>query len=445
VADTQVVVVGAGLAGLVAARTLVREGTDVVVLEARDRVGGRTLNDEIAGVTVEVGGQWVGPGQDRMYELIADLGLETFPTYDEGHGFLEARGAVRAMEGSNPPFGPFALADLFQAQRRLEKLVDRVPLDAPWTASPELDAETFASWVRRRCRTEDARAFYEIVSEAVFATRPANMALLHVLTYVASGQGLESLLGTGGGAQQDRVVGGTQLVSLRMAEELGDVVQLSRPVWGIAQDEAGVRVETEAGAVSADRVIVALPPTLAGRLGYEPAMPAVRDQLTQRLPHGYVIKVMVAYDRPWWRDKGMAGQATSADGPIGVVFDNSVPGSDVGILVGFFEGEHGAVWGRRTPVARRQAFVDCLVRWFGPEAAKPVDYVERDWAAEEWTRGCYGAHFPPGVWTQYGPALREPVGRIHWAGSETAVHWMGYMDGALESGERAAHEVLEAG
>ena len=202
-------------------------------------------------------------------------------------------------------------------------------------------------------------------------------------------------------------------------------------------------VETDAGTYEADQAVVAVPPNLAGRIDYEPALPVRRDQLTQQLPHGQVIKVMVAYDEPWWRAEGLNGQAASSVGPVGITFDNTVPGHDPGILVGFYEGDHALYWGEKTPTARRQAFVDCLVRWFGPKAATPIDYVERDWTAEAWTRGCYGAHFPTGAWTRFGPALRQPVGPIHWAGTETAATtWMGYLDGAVESADRAVAEIL---
>lgn len=439
-----VLVVGAGVAGLTAARRLVEAGQDVVVLEARDRVGGRTLNDTIAGVTVEVGGQWVGPGQDRVNALIDELGLETFPTYDRGDAVVELPdGRIKRYAGETPPLSPLALADLFQAQRALDKLVDTVDLRAPWRTpdAEALDAVSFASWLDRRVHHGQARMFYEIVSQAVFATEPETMSLLHWLAYIGAGSGLERVLAVTGGAQQDRVVGGTSRISERLAEDLGDAVVLSAPVRRITVD-GGVTVESDAGTWTAPHVIVAVPPNLAGRIDYQPALPARRDQLTQQAPHGQVIKVMVAYDTPWWRDEGLSGQAASGEGPVGVTFDNSVPGTDPGILVGFFEGRHGLDWSDRTPTARRQAFVDCLVRWFGPKAASPVDYVERDWTAEAWTRGCYGAHFPTGAWTRFGPALREPVGPIHWAGTETATVSTGYLDGAVESAERAVAEVL---
>jgi monoamine oxidase len=194
--------------------------------------------------------------------------------------------------------------------------------------------------------------------------------------------------------------------------------------------------------VTAARVIVAVPPTLAGRITYDPPLPAVRDQLTQRVPAGSVIKCHAVYDTPFWREAGLTGQATGDRGPVKVVFDNSPPAGSPGVLLAFLEGKAARRLNRVGPAERRDAVLGSLVDFFGPHAAKPVEYVELDWSEEEWTRGCYGAHFPPGVWTQYGPALRAPVGRIHWAGAETATVWSGYMDGAVQSGERAAAEVL---
>jgi monoamine oxidase len=228
-----------------------------------------------------------------------------------------------------------------------------------------------------------------------------------------------------------------------MAAQLGDRVRLAAAVRRIEHANDQVRVELRSGEqLEADRVIVTLPPTLAGRLEYAPALPSWRDQLTQRLPAGSVIKLHVVYDEPFWRDEGLTGQVASDEGPVKVTFDNTPPAGGPGIIVGFMEGDDGRIWARRSEPERRAAAVSCLVRYFGPRAAEPIEYVERDWMAEEFSRGCYGAHFTPGVWTAYGPALREPIGPIHWAGAEYATVWNGYMEGAVRSGEQVARDVM---
>jgi monoamine oxidase len=253
------------------------------------------------------------------------------------------------------------------------------------------------------------------------------------------------VVGVTGAAQQDRVVGGTELLATRMAEALDDAVHLRAPVRAITHTDDNVTVVADAMRITARRVIVAVPPVLAGRIAYDPPMPALRDQLTQRMPAGSVIKFNVEYETPFWRADGLSGQAAGDIGPVKFTFDNSPPDGSAGVLVCFLEGADARRFGARTTEERRDAVMGSLVAFYGDRAANSVDFVELDWSAEEWTRGCYGAHLAPGVWTQFGPALRAPVGRIHWAGTETAPVWAGYMDGALTSGERAAAEVLTAG
>jgi len=206
-----------------------------------------------------------------------------------------------------------------------------------------------------------------------------------------------------------------------------------------------VRVEADGGTtVSARRAIAAISPTLCGRIAYDPPLPGQRDQLTQRMPQGAVVKCMAVYDEPFWRAAGLSGQATSERGPVKLTFDNSPPDGRPGVLLGFLEGRQARRLGAVGADERRRAVVECFARYFGPRAAEPERYIERSWAEEEWSRGCYGGYFGPGGWTEYGSALREPVGRVHWAGTETAIEWMGYMDGAVRSGERAARDVLAA-
>ena len=443
-ADADLVVVGAGLAGLAAARLAVSRGARVVVLEARDRVGGRTLNHDIGdGKVVEVGGQWIGPTQHRLRELSRELGVDTFPTHSAGDSLIEWRGELKRYRGTVPRISPAALADTLQGQMRLNRLSRRVDPEAPWLArdARRLDEQTFATWIRRNLATQGGRVFMQIACQGVWACEPADVSLLHILFYIRSAGSFETLLDTEGGAQEARFVGGSQRISLRMAEELGpDVVRLSTPVRRIACDAEGVTV----GDVRGRRVIVALPPTLTARLDYDPPLPGHRDQLVQRMPQGTVWKCMAVYDEPFWRRDGLSGEGVSDAGPVAITFDNSPPDGTPGVLLGFLEADHARRMGLATEASRRAAVLGVFGRLFGERALRPEQYVERSWAEEQWTRGCYGCYMTPGGWTSYGTALRAPIGPIHWAGAETATIWNGYMDGAIRSGERAAAEALRA-
>ncbi|MGN6258934.1 MAG: flavin monoamine oxidase family protein [Solirubrobacterales bacterium] len=460
--EAGVAIVGAGLAGLVAARRLVAAGVRPLVLEARDRVGGRVLNEPIGeGKIVEVGGQWIGPTQDKIAALATELGIGTFPTFDEGRHVIEMGGKRATFAGSftdaniglvrnlSKAISPLALADFEQARVRLDRMAERVPLEAPWDAPKARlwDGQTFASWVRRNTRTAAARSLFELATEAVWAAEPADVSLLHILFYTRSGGGFNSLVGTGGGAQQDRFHGGSQRLASVMTEQLGaERVRLGSPVRRIEHRGDCVVVHAAGGSagsvsVRAQRAIVAVPPTLAGRIDYDPPLPALRDQLTQRMPQGSVIKTMAIYEEPFWRQEGLSGQGTSDVGPARVTFDNSPPDGSPGVLLGFLEGRFARHWATRPAAERREAVLAGHARLFGARAAKPVDFIERIWADEEWTRGCYGCLMTTGGWTEYGRALRAPLDRLHWAGAETATVWNGYMDGAVSSGERAADEV----
>lgn len=439
-----VVVVGAGLAGLAAARELTAQGHRVLVLEARDRVGGRTLNESIGdGKVVEVGGQWVGPTQDRVLALIDELGLSRHATYNDGLAQAEFGGHTKRYRGTIPPLGPIVLADLAQAQLRLDRMARAVPLDAPWTARRACvwDAQTVESWLRRNVRTKGAREVCTLICQAVFAAEPADISLLHFLFYLHSGGGIDRLISTVDGAQQWRIVGGSQRIAQRMAEELGSAVELSAPVRRIETTDHGVTVVADGRTARASAVIVAVPPALTSRISYDPPLPGHRDQLTQRYIQGSVVKCMAVYAEPFWRRDGLNGQAVSDVGPVKLCYDNSPPDGSKGVLLGFLEAGHARRLGRSTAAERKAEVLACFRRHFGPAAAEPEQFVEKDWSQEEWSRGCYGGYLPPGAWTAYRDTVRVPIGRIHWAGAESATVWNGYMDGALTSGERAATEV----
>jgi monoamine oxidase len=446
--EADVAIVGAGLAGLVAARDLTAAGASAVVIEARDRVGGRLLNEDIGdGKVVEVGGQWIGPTQDRMAALAADMGVETFPTYAEGQSVVEWRGSLRRYSGSIPRINPLTLIDVERAQRKINRLAKTVPLDRPWDAprAAEWDGMTAHTWLTRTLKTKAGRGLLELGTEAVWAAQPEDISFLHMLFYVHSAGSLEMLFDTEGGAQESRFVGGSQRVPIALAERLGpDVVVTGAPVKTIEHGHEGVTVHADGATARAKRAIVAIPPTLAGRISYDPPLSGYRDQLTQRMPLGTVAKCMAVYDEPFWRAEGLNGEATSDTGPVKVMFDNSPPDGSPGVLLGFLEGRHARQLGRIEPAGRQAAVLDSFRRLFGARAAQPDRYIERLWANEEFSRGCYGCHMPTGAWTNYGEALRAPIGPLHWAGAEIAQVWSGYMDGAVRSGETAAREVLAA-
>jgi monoamine oxidase len=446
---SDVVVVRAGLAGLAAARRLAAGGHQVTVVEARERVGGRTeclvLDD---GTPLELGGQWLGEGHTRMHELAGELGLATFRTWnDAGRLLLDLRGKRSTMKphkGAVPRLSPFALADLAQGLRRFARLAARTDLERPWLTpgAEELDGQTWESWIRRNLRTTAGRAYFHVVCEAVWAAQASDVSLLHALFYTHSNAGLETLIAVDRGAQQDRVTGGSVRVAQAMAAALGERVVLGCPVRRIQDDGTGVRVIARDGTeYRGDVAVVTLPPTLAGRLDYDPPLPSWRDQLTQRMPAGSVIKAYAIYPEPFWRNDGLNGQAVSDAGPVQVTFDNSPPSGTPGVLMGFVEGKQARTWARRSQAERREAVIGCFTRYFGDAAGRPEQYLERDWMAEEFTRGCYGAHFAPGVWTSYGEAWRAPAGRVHWAGAECAPEWNGYMEGAVRSGEATAEAI----
>ncbi len=442
----KIVVIGAGFAGLAAARHLTKKGVDVEVIEARDRVGGRTLNHVFDdGSIVEVGGQWVGPTQDHVLSLIQELGLDTFDTFDTGDYIVSLKGKVKKFTGDKFGLPPHVLIEVGIAQKRLEAMAAKVPLETPWTSPKALewDGQTLESWLREHLRFEQSREFWRAITAAIFSAEASEISLLHFLFYCHSGGMLDRLMGTAHGAQKSRIVGGSQLIAQTMADQLGNRVHLSEPVIGITQSGNHVTVTSSRGEYVADAAIVAIPQHLIGNIAFDPPMPTRRQQLVQNVPMGAVIKIIAKYPSPFWREENLAGFAVSLDHPVSITFDNSPPDASSGMLLGFFEGAHGRAASALSIHERREVFVQTLVELFGPRAASPVEVVELDWTGEQWSGGCYGGHLGPGVWTQLGDELVKPFGRVEWAGTETAAKWNGYMDGAVASGYLAADRALE--
>ncbi|HVJ82130.1 MAG TPA: FAD-dependent oxidoreductase, partial [Planctomycetia bacterium] len=433
VREVDVAIVGAGLAGLTAARELKRSGARICVLEARDRVGGRTSDRPIGGGNVvEGGGQWAGPTQTAVIGLAKELGIDTYAAYVKGKTTISASGLRFTIAA-----GETGSADLRRVKAKLDAMAREVPLDEPWKASRarEWDATTVGKWLEGNAARADTRE--EIALEVETALGPADKtSLFWFLFYVHSAGGLRALDVE---AQELRFRGGPQEISKRMAAELGGDLVLASPVASIDQSGSGVKVESKRVRVTAKRAVVAMMPADTTRIRFAPALPAARAELAKRWVGEPGFKINVVYAKPFWREAGLSGLAISDRGPAGVTFDNSPPDGSKGALVAFIDPKKAP----KDATARRKAVLKDLAFLFGKSAESPTDYIETDWSGEAWTAGCVSP-LPPGLLSQFGPALRAPTGRIHWAGTETSDIWCGYMDGAVRSGKRAASEALKA-
>lgn len=441
-----VAVVGAGLAGLVAARRLAQAGVDVAVLEASERVGGRIQNERISDTEVtEVGGQWVGPTQDRVLALVSELSLETFPTRTQGENVMEADGRLRRYRGTIPKLALPVLADLGIARFKLGRAMRRVDPAAPWEApdAAELDSTTLGDWISENTRTRMARNLIALSCKTVWGAEPSELSLLWALSYMAAGGGFEKLLDVEGGAQQDRIVGGSALLAERLAAGLGESVTLNFEVTRVRWEEDCVELASEdMGPLKARRVVLALPPSLLTRIAFMPALPASHTRLAKAWRGGNLIKVTAVYPEPFWRADGLSGEGVSLAGPVSITFDNTPASGAPGALVGFVGGSDVPGYTALPAAGRRDLALGTFARLFGPEALGAEQFHERDWLAEGWAKGGPVSNLGPGVLAQDGHTLGAPVGPIHFALTEYATRWRGYMDGAVRAGEAAATAIL---
>ena len=437
---TDVVVVGAGFAGLTAARELTRRGHDVLVLEGRDRVGGRSYTGQVAGVPVDMGGTFVGPTQDAVLKLAADLGITTVPTYDDGANLIRWRGAVRSYSGTIPRLSLGGLIDLARVRWQFERIAGTVPLSEPWTArrAARLDSQSLGQWLRSVRAGATTRDLLAIMARVTWGCEPDDVSMLHAARYAHAAGGLDRLLDVENGAQQDHFHGGTQQIAEAAAAELDSRVVLNAQVRRIERHGAGVTVATDVGQAEAGFVIVAIPPAHRSAIDFAPPLPAEHQQLCKHWPQGRLSKAYAAYSTPFWRANGFSGQALSDRGPVFITFDVSPQSDGPGILMGFVDAR---AFDSLPTDQRRRDTLRCFASLFGDQALKPLDYVDQRWGAEQFAPGGPTAAVPPGSWTRFGQWLRAPVGPIHWAGTETADEWTGFLDGAVRSGQRAAAEI----
>jgi monoamine oxidase len=441
-----VIVIGAGMSGLAAARMLRRQGKKVVVLEARDRVGGRVHAGKLAGHTIDLGGMWVGPTQTRLLDMLREYRIATMPQYLTGKNVEDFGGKRINPEGEGFGFDAKAQAEFDRVLAMIDKLAATVPPEAPWTAprAEEFDDITVEQWHRENVHNDDVLRFMETECRVDFTAEPWQLSFLYFLFYLRSGDSYMTLASFNNGAQAYLVPESMHQVAAAIGKELDEAVVLGAAVTAISQDAAGVSVNSAKGSWHADNAIMALPLPLSSRVQYEPALPPDRDALSQQMPMGSVIKFWIAYEKPFWRDHGMNGLIFTDTPPCSSISDASPPAGTPGFLVGFIDGRRALKWSGRPMEERKKLIVDFVVKYLGSEGAKPIDYIDKDWPADPWSRGCYGPSMGPGVLTTLGPALRRNFGRIHWAGTETSPIWTGYIEGAIRSGERAAADVLAA-
>jgi monoamine oxidase len=420
----------------------------VLVLEAQGRVGGRTLTVRLhPSGFLDHGGQWVSPGQERIVALAGELGVALFPSWDEGLTVGWENGARATYRGMFAPGNEGAEAAVRAGAGALTEMARRLPEGRPWEAAEAAawDAQTFHGWLAAHVPHPRARAGLGRALEGVFGGGPGELSLLAALAIIRSGaHEITRLVSPRDLGPERRFAGGAQQLCERMAEALGDRLVLDAYVSHVEHGPGGARVTAGGLTVSARRALITLPPALAGRLRYTPALPAARDHLTQRTPMGWVIKVHCVYPTRFWAEAGLSGKVASDEGAIRAAADNSPPSGSPGILVGFIEGAEARRLAAAAAAERRAAVLADFVRYFGPGAAEPLAYHEHSWGDDEFARGAYGGYWTPGVWTAYGHALRAPVGVLHWAGAETSDAWNGKLEGAVHSGEYAAREVLAA-
>ncbi|MGV9714052.1 flavin monoamine oxidase family protein [Gordonia sp. NPDC003424] len=446
-----VIVVGGGLSGLAAAKSLAAAGTSVLVLEARSRAGGRVHNitTPILGATVDAGAEFIGPTQNHIAALAREYGVGTIPTYNQGDSIFWNSGTATRMPSALPlpavPAAPQALGGLARAQ--IEALAG-FPVGQPWKHpnARYLDSITWQRYIDSTIADPTAKALMTVAMSAALSVRADEVSALYFLNYIAAAGDEQNpgtlirLLSTDGGAQERLFVGGAAQVPLRMARALGSRMIYNAPVRSIGWTGQAATVKSDAGTFTARRVIVAMSPAISDQIRYLPGLPAARVGLTRGYHMGAISKFSALYKRPFWRDKGLSGQVYGNGRPIDVTFESSTEGHH--ILMGFISAD---AMRRLDHASEAQLVAECIdnfVEYFGPEARDHLDHANFKWDLEQWSRGGPVAVSAPGTLTRYGSALRDPVGPIHWAGTETADFWTGYMDGAVRSGQRAAREVL---
>ncbi|MFC8733459.1 flavin monoamine oxidase family protein [Luteimicrobium sp. NPDC057192] len=433
-----VVVVGAGIAGLTVADQLTREGHHVVVLEGRDRVGGRIRQAEVAGVAVDAGATWVAPGHTAVRDLARRLGCELVPQFHQGKGVLSFDGRRRVE--SVTALAPWVMLDLARIMRALDRAADDLPSSSPWEHphAARLDATSLGEWLTAKRALKNTRKFVTMISLVHWGAPVGDVSLFNVLRYIKTLGGIEHMLAVEGGDQQDRMLGTMHTMVSGLADTLGPRVLLGSPVEGVTTAGDRVTVRTPVHTIEARYVVVTASPMHRSSIEFTPALPEQHYGLARTWRLGALSKAFVAYDRPFWRDDGLSGEGMSDDETVFLTFDVSPHPDGPGILMAFCDARG---FDAHDEGERRRRVVDHLVHLYGQRAREVTDYTDFSWGNDSFAPGGPNPAVAPKAWTAFGPYLREPVGRIHWAGTETADETSGTMNGAILSGMRAAAEV----
>ena len=441
-----VVIVGAGAAGLTAANELKKAGLSVAVLEARDRVGGRLWTDTIEGAMLEIGGQWISPDQTALIETVADLGLDTFSRYREGDSvYVGPDGTAHRFTGEMFPVSPETEAVIARLTERLDAMVAEIDPDRPWAheKAAEWDSVSWDAWLRAQTDDDEAVRNLAFATGSAMLTKPTHAISLLESLLMAASAGSYSNLVDADFILDKRVVGGLQQVPLLLAERLGEDVFLNQPVRTLEWSDEGVTAVADGMTVRARQAILALAPVLYSRISFVPALPRLQHQMHQHLSMGFVIKVHAVYETPFWREKGLSGTAFSPYELSHEAYDNSNHGEERGTLVGFVSDLNADGVFELSADERKQRILTSLSHYYGPEVLDPVVYYESDWGSEEWTRGAYAASFDLGGLSRYGKHLREAVGPIHFACSDLAGAGYQHVDGAIRMGRLVAAQIID--
>ncbi|MBL7849563.1 MAG: flavin monoamine oxidase family protein [Cyclobacteriaceae bacterium] len=443
---THTVIIGAGFSGLAAARILKQHGRPFILLEARDRLGGRTYTRRFEdGKYVDLGGQWIGPTQDRMYALARENGVEWYPTYNQGENILDLNNRIRSYTGLIPRMDLPSLINIDQVLRRLESMAKSIPLDSPWKASKARawDSISLATFVRKNCFTRNCYKVVRAGLETVYACELNEVSLLHALFYIRSGTSLNTLLSIENGAQQHRIKGGMQHLAEKIGEPFQEETRLNHVVNKIITTSEGMLVEGHGFSITAKNVILALPPSVVRDIRFEPGLPLFKTQALDKLSMGIVGKVIGVYETPFWRAYGFSGQVVADDhGPFQTLFDSSPADGSYGVLLAFCIANRARNFFAKPEVERQVLALEWFSKYFGEQAANALKYIDYSWATDAWSRGCYAGIYPTGAWTNFRGALAKSTGQIYWAGTETSDVWYGYIEGAVRAGERAALETI---